>query len=100
MKKISLMLICGLFICNLTAFGQIDNLVNTSTEWIRISARNAATDAADIVVYNPAGLTRLEDGFHINAGNQFIFRKPTHSYDIGLGEGTRTFGQESNDPFL
>lgn len=100
MKKYSLLAVISLFIASSAAFGQIDNLVNVSTEWVRIGARNAATDATDIVVYNPAGLTRLEDGFHINLGNQFVFRKPTHSYDIGLGEGQRSFGQESSDPFL
>ncbi len=79
---------------------QIDNLVNLSTDWVRSGARNAATDAADISVYNPAGLTKLENGLHINLGNQFVFRKPNHQYDIGLGEGARSFEQQSSDPLL
>ncbi len=100
MKKISLLLVSGLIICSYNAVAQIDNLSNMSSEWIRSSARNAATDAADIVVYNPAGLTNLENGFHINFSNQFLFRKPQHQYDIGLGEGMREFEQQSADPFL
>ncbi|MEP7264414.1 MAG: hypothetical protein ABI772_07950 [Bacteroidota bacterium] len=100
MKKISLLLVSGLFICGYTAVAQIDNLVNMSSEWIRSGARNAATDATDIVVYNPAGLTSLDNGFHINLSNQFVFRKPSHQFDIGLGEGVRKFEQESSDPFL
>lgn len=81
-------------------FAQHDNLINSSAEWIRTPARNAAIDAGDIVVYNPAGLVRMSDGFHINIGNQSLFRKPTHSYDLGLGEGTKTFAQDGSDPFL
>jgi long-chain fatty acid transport protein len=100
MKK--LVLLTATFVCSslLTANAQIDNLTNMSTEWIRTSARNAATDAADIVVYNPAGLTQLENGLHINVSNQFLSRKPSHQYDIGLGEGVRKFEQASSDPFL
>jgi long-chain fatty acid transport protein len=100
MKKITLLLISGLFVSSHYATAQMDNLVNMSSEWVRSGARNAATDAADIVVYNPAGLTSLENGFHINASNQFVFRKPSHQFDIGLGEGVKKFEQQSADPFL
>jgi long-chain fatty acid transport protein len=100
MKKISLLFVSALILSSNTVMGQMDNLVNMSAEWVRSSARNAATDAADIVVYNPAGLTKLENGFHINAGNQFVFRKPSHQYDIGMGEGMKEFEQQSSDPFL
>lgn len=79
---------------------QIDNLSNQSAEWIAIGARNASTDAADLVVYNPAGASVLSNGFHISAGNQFLFRKPTHSYDLGLGQSQQTFSQNSADLLL
>ncbi|CAN5523882.1 OmpP1/FadL family transporter [soil metagenome] len=79
---------------------QLDNLANVSAEWVRTPARNAATDAGDIVVYNPAGLVRLSEGFTINIGNQSLFRKPTHSYDMGFGMGQQTFTQDGADPFL
>lgn len=100
MKKFGLMIANLVCISILPVSAQIDNLTNMSTEWIRTSARNAATDAADIVVYNPAGLTQLENGLHINLSNQFLSRNPSHQYDIGLGEGVRKFEQESSDPFL
>lgn len=77
---------------------QMDNLTNLSVEWMRMPARNAATDAADIVVYNPAGLVRLADGFHLNIGNQSLMRKPRHAY--ALGEVERSFGQDGVDAFL
>ncbi len=103
MKKLLLPL-CSLFIMtsmfNNNVSAQIDNLRNLSAEWVRSPARNAATDATDIVVYNPAGLTKLKDGLHINLGNQFLFRNPTHEYDLGLGGGPKTFSQGSADLFL
>ncbi|MDQ1355006.1 MAG: hypothetical protein QG657_5315 [Acidobacteriota bacterium] len=78
--------------------GQIDNLTNMSAEWIRLSNRNAAVDAVDIVVYNPAGLTKLTDGFHFNISNQTLIRKPKHSFDLGMGKETYT--QDGIDPFI
>jgi long-chain fatty acid transport protein len=98
MKNLSLMLcFCLLAV---SAIAQHDNLSNLSAEWVRTPARNAATDANDIVVYNPAGLVRLNDGFHINMGNQSLFRKPSHTFDFGLGGGEKTYTQDGNDLFL
>lgn len=79
-------LLCGVFVFIFVFTGDlyanIDNLSNMSAEWIRTGNRNAATDAADIVVYNPGGITRLPDGFQVNIGNQTLIRKPSHSYDL------------------
>jgi long-chain fatty acid transport protein len=82
------------------AAGQIDNLANLSPEYVRTGARNAATDAPDAAVYNPAGLTNLDDGIHIAIGNQSLFRNPTHEYDLGLGEGTKKYSQNDADWLL
>jgi len=79
---------------------QMDNLTNLSVEWMRMPARNAASDSADIVVYNPAALVRLGDGFHLNLGNQSLLRKPSHTYSMTYGIGDRSFAQEGVDPFL
>ncbi len=79
---------------------QMDNLTNLSVEWMRMPARNAASDSTDIVVYNPAALVRLGEGFHFNLGNQSLLRKPSHTYDFGLGAGARTFSQDGIDAFL
>ncbi len=100
MKKHVLSVIACVFAGILTASAQMDNLANLSAEWVRTPARNAALDAGDIAVYNPAGLVRLNDGFTINVGNQSLFRKPTHSYDFGMGMGTQTFTQDGSDAFL
>jgi len=55
--------------------GGIDSRTNWSAEYIRTLSRNAATDAADVVVYNPAGTIGLKDGFHIGFSNQYIIKK-------------------------
>ncbi len=79
---------------------QNDNLVNMSAEWMRSPARNAATDAGDIAIYNPSGLVRMSNGFHVNIGNQSMFRHPSHTYDMGMGAGSQTRTQDGSDPFL
>ncbi len=73
----------------------IYNLGNMSADYIRTGNRNAATDAADIVIYNSGAITELPDGFQINMGNQTLIRKPEHSYNIGAGK--ETHGQDGID---
>lgn len=67
---------------------QIDNMANMSAKWIRSNARNAALEGADIVNYNPAGLVKLNNGFHISLNNQSLFRHPQHTFNLGAGEQT------------
>jgi len=82
------------------ARAQIDNLTNMSAEWVRLANRNAATDAADIVVYNPAGLASLSDGFHLNVSNQTLFRKPQHEFVDPITSGPVSFEQDDPDWFM
>jgi len=67
---------------------QIDNMANMSAKWIRSNARNAALEGTDIVNYNPAGLVKLNNGFHISLNNQSLFRHPQHTFNLGAGEQT------------
>jgi long-chain fatty acid transport protein len=85
-----------------TASAQIDQLTNLSTEWIRTGNRNAATDSTDIVVYNPAGLVKMSEGFHLNIGNQIMMRNPEHEFNMNLPSSneTMTFEQDSNEYFV
>lgn len=83
-----------------SAFAQMDNLANMSAEWIRMNNRNAALDATDIVNYNPAGLVFLKQGFNLNLSNQTLIRQPKHTYDLGLGDGVKSFKQDGIDAFL
>jgi len=81
-----------------SASAQMDNLANMSAKWIRSNVRNAALDGADLVNYNPAGLVKLTDGFHMSLNNQTLFRKPQHSFNIGMG--AKSYEQDGADPFL
>jgi long-chain fatty acid transport protein len=48
------------------------NRTNWSAEYIRTLNRNAATDSADIVMYNPAGVMMMEDGLYGNISAHYI----------------------------
>lgn len=97
MKKKHLIILSTFVSCLFAsnAEAQIDNLNNLSAEWIRSGARNASVDGTDIMVYNPGGVALLKPGFHIDLGNQSLFRRPSHEYDLGFGK--TKFMQEGND---
>ena len=54
--------------------GGIDNKTNWSAEWVRMLNRNAATDSADAVSYNPAGVMKMDNGLYLNASGQYAFK--------------------------
>jgi long-chain fatty acid transport protein len=54
--------------------GGADNKTNWSAEYIRSLNRNAATDSADIVMYNPAGVMKMEDGLYGNASAHNVLK--------------------------
>lgn len=56
------------FLISSVSAGGIDNKQNFSAEYLRTFSRNAATDAADVVAYNPAGVMKMEDGGYVNLG--------------------------------
>ncbi|MBL7929668.1 MAG: outer membrane protein transport protein [Bacteroidia bacterium] len=97
MKKILLSAFC-VFSAVTFSNAQIDNLTNLSPEWVRTGARNATINSPDAVVYNPAGVSKLEEGWHIGLGNQSFFRKPSHRYNLGFGEVKNE--QDGNDMFV
>lgn len=49
-----------------------------SAQYVRMLSRNAST-GIDAVYYNPAGLTKLENGLHVAIYNQFLFGTKTDS---------------------
>ena len=59
------------------------NKSNRSTEFMRLMTRTAATDSADIVTYNPAGTTQLEDGAHLNLSAQYLIEKDYSNEFLG-----------------
>jgi long-chain fatty acid transport protein len=58
--------------------GGIINKQNQSADYIRSLTRNATTDAADAVVYNPAGVMRMQNGFYVKADAIFLQKDYTN----------------------
>ncbi|HSH51089.1 MAG TPA: hypothetical protein VK982_05115, partial [Bacteroidales bacterium] len=73
MKRITLLLIGILIIPFFSYAGGIVTNQNQSAAYIRMFARDASTDI-DAVFFNPAGLTKLSDGFHLSLNNQYILQ--------------------------
>lgn len=77
MKRVLIaLLFTGLMSPIATFAGGIVTNANQSASYVRMLARDASTNL-DAVYYNPAGLTKLADGFHLSLNNQTIFQKKT-----------------------
>ncbi len=76
MKKLTLGLLAFLMTFSLAYSGGVVTNTNQSAGWARMLVRDASTDI-DAVYFNPAGLTRLGDGFHIGINNQTVFQNKT-----------------------
>ncbi|MFA6400635.1 MAG: outer membrane protein transport protein [Salinivirgaceae bacterium] len=75
MKKIYALLLAAGIGGQLFAGGIVTN-TNQSAQWVRLLSRNASTQI-DAVYFNPAGLVRMDDGFHFSLHNQTIFQEKT-----------------------
>ncbi|NPE28519.1 outer membrane beta-barrel protein [Methanococcoides sp. SA1] len=73
--------------------GAIDNLHNYSAEYIRTLNRNAATDSADIVAYNPAGVMAMDDGSYVNLSLQYLDKDYKNIIAGGANDGA--FSQDT-----
>jgi long-chain fatty acid transport protein len=73
----SLSAVVAAFLLSGTMFaGDILHNTNQSAMYTRMPARDA-TLGIDAVYYNPAGLTKLTDGFHFSINNQYISQTRT-----------------------
>ena len=72
MRKISF-LFAFILLSNLVFAGGLLTNTNQSAQFIRMMSRNASL-AIDGVYYNPAGLTKLEKGWHFSVNSQTIFQ--------------------------
>lgn len=73
MKKRLLLLFTAVAVSTSLIAGGIMTNTNQSASYVRMLSRNAST-SIDAVYYNPAGLTKLNNGFHISLNNQTIFQ--------------------------
>ncbi len=92
MKKIDTIFVVGLLLVGFAFAGGIVTNTNQSADFIRLMNRNASTDV-DAVYFNPAGLTRLNDGLHFYLSSQTVLQDrtiksdvPTLNSDTFLGE--------------
>ncbi len=82
MKK--LLVITGLVLLVATVYGGgIVTNSNQSAYWVRTLVRDAAI-GPDAVYFNPAGLTKLKDGFHFSLSSQTIFQNKDVTNDYSL----------------
>jgi long-subunit fatty acid transport protein len=87
MRKLLIFIFAVLISVNLLAGGLVTNN-NGSAMFTRLQNRNASTDI-DAAYFNPAGLTRLSDGFHLGVNNQFITQTRTITNNYTYLSGTK-----------
>jgi long-chain fatty acid transport protein len=75
MRKLTF-LIAFFMLANFVFAGGLLTNTNQSAQFIRMMSRNASLDI-DAVYFNPAGLVKLEDGWHFAAYSQTIFQDKT-----------------------
>jgi long-chain fatty acid transport protein len=75
MRKI-LTIISAIFITGSLFAGGLVTNTNQSATWVRLPSRNASIET-DAVYYNPAGLMKLDNGFHFSLNNQTVFQTLT-----------------------
>jgi long-chain fatty acid transport protein len=73
--------------------GGIINKSNMSADYFRSLTRNAATDAADIVAYNPAGVMKMPNGLYIKGDAMYI----TKDYSNNTSDINPYFSGEDGD---
>jgi long-subunit fatty acid transport protein len=81
------------------AGGLVTN-TNQSASFTRLQCRDA-TLGIDAVYYNPAGLTKLNDGFHLSLNNQTLGQTQTITSDYVLLKGTpKKYTGDVSAPFF
>ncbi len=76
--------------------GGVVNKTNWSAEYIRTMNRNAATDYADIVFYNPAGTVHMDEGGFVNLSVHYFPKLYEHTIKTGPFAGK----YESDEPSM
>lgn len=86
MKRLTFILVFFIPVQFVFAGGLLTN-TNQSAQFIRMMSRNASTEI-DAVYFNPAGLIKMEDGWHFAVYSQTIFQdKPVDSKFPLLNDG-------------
>jgi long-chain fatty acid transport protein len=83
--RLSGWMLAVLLVADLAIAGGIINKNNQSAEYMRTLSRHAATDYADIAVYNPAGTAKMKDGLYTKLDLMY-FGKDYYNDVPGYGE--------------
>ncbi len=76
MKRFTLILLGLILSTTFVMAGGLVHNTNQSAAWSRMLSRGATLEI-DAVYFNPAGLVKLKDGFHISVSSQSIFQTQT-----------------------
>jgi len=93
MRKL-LSFIVALFITGSLLAGGLVTNINQSAAWVRLPSRNASL-GIDAVYYNPAGLMKMENGFHISVSNQSVIQTRTVKNYYGGPGGAYGLNQQT-----
>jgi long-chain fatty acid transport protein len=100
MKKLLVLLgVAGLIAASASPLfaGGIINKQNLSTDYMRTLNRNAATDYADIAVYNPAGIMKMADGGYAKLDIMYFDKDYSNKVPNNFGEFDQDFGKLDQD---
>lgn len=100
MKKLLVLLgVAGLIAASASPLfaGGIINKQNLSTDYMRTLNRNAATDYADIAVYNPAGIMKMADGGYAKLDIMYFDKDYSNKVPNNFGEFNQDFGKLDQD---
>jgi len=98
MKKTTFTYLVLFLTANMMFAGGIVTNTNQSAAWIRSMARDASVDV-DAVFYNPAGLTRMQDGFYFQINSQTVNQTRTITSTFPT-INTDTYTGTTSVPFL
>lgn len=95
MKKSIALLFAGALVTGFAFAGGIENKTNMSTGYLRNPSRNVEAARPEASFYNIAGTGFMENGLHIEVGNQFIIKE--YANTLATKAGTIPSGTKYND---
>ena len=100
MKKFLIFLcVVGLTVSSASTLfaGGIINKQNQSADYMRTLSRHAATDFADIAVYNPAGIMKMADGGYAKLDVMYFDKDYSNTIPNNFCEFNQAFGKLDQD---
>ena len=95
MKKSIALLFTGALVTGFAFAGGIENKTNMSTGYLRNPSRNVEAARPEASFYNIAGTGFMENGLHIEVGDQFIIKEYANTLDTTAGSISK--GTKYND---